>query len=86
MARPGITGIVFLNQDGHDIRVGKNRIAAMCILLLPMNHSFNFQLLCLTRDVGEVSKIVLIELRRERVDARHDLQSFGISVGSVLLH
>lgn len=43
---------------GLYIRVGKNEIAAMCILLLWVIHSFNFHLLCLTPKVWEVNKAV----------------------------
>lgn len=51
---------------GMDIRVGKNEIAAMCILLLWMNHSLNFQLLCLTPKVWEVSKAVVNTIKKGR--------------------
>lgn len=64
---------------GMNIRVGKNRTAAMCILLLPVNHSFNFQFLCLTPNVWEVSRATDNRIKKRQGGcSAYDWQSFGI--------
>lgn len=61
---------------GINMRVGKNEIAAMCILLLPVNHSFNFQLFCLTPKVNKAAVNVI--KKGEGGHSVHDRQSFGV--------
>lgn len=58
------------------MRVGKNEIAAMCILLLPVNHSFNFQLFCLTPKVNEA--VVNAIKKGEGGHSAREWQSFGV--------